>query len=413
MDDSGQHKKLSAAFRNAVIGERWRQARRLLQDGQVDDSYLALQRAASGGQDDLVRAIIDAGADVAANDNMAVKIAARRRHGNVLNALIKGGADIRFDDDRLLFDAVKDGHREIADILMKNGADVQKHGAALLNLAAEEGHHRIIERLLANGVDIETLGGDALKKAVEAEQTKVAEVLCQYGKFDTQTLNDHARAAYEDSKILMVNTLIGNGADPGIDDAGGHELLRIGVLGYYPYLVETLLDKGVDPFAFHCAAFHSAETVENDWQRRNITAQLEKWMNGDGRMRAEKRFRETYGETYTAEDLATGGLHLAAKAGLMDEVVERCYAPGGAKPSAAALSRDDGTGTTVIEILAERGDLATVFKAELWRGRSAEMREAWASVPEARRGGVDFESVLQDTSLNSIRSRANRLPRLK
>ena len=94
---------------------------------------------AESGNQDLVQALVEAGADV----NITP-------HGELAEENFLAG-------QTPLFGAAKKGHLEICEYLIRNGADVNAvtmTGATPLYTATEEGHLEVVELLIRQGADV-------------------------------------------------------------------------------------------------------------------------------------------------------------------------------------------------------------------------------------------------------------------
>jgi ankyrin repeat protein len=138
-------------------------------DPNVDlyhDGNTLLYWAASGGDSDLVRLLLQAGAQVAReaqSESTSVHVAVEHNHREILELLIAADGAVGLDwfdylDRSPLMVAVKENNRELAEILIRAGADVNAHneahiGDTALKLAAEESDSEMVKLLLQAGAD--------------------------------------------------------------------------------------------------------------------------------------------------------------------------------------------------------------------------------------------------------------------
>ena len=122
-----------------------------------------LHIAAQEGHEAMVRALIEAGADInKAKDNGATLlcIAASEGHESVMQVLIELGADTSKAMDggaTPLFIATQNGHETVMQVLIELGADVNKAidgGATPLFVAAQNGHETMVRALIEAGADV-------------------------------------------------------------------------------------------------------------------------------------------------------------------------------------------------------------------------------------------------------------------
>ena len=106
-------------------------------NGRDGAGWTPLQRAAEEGNAEVVKALLEAGADSEArrgtHDWTALHYAAEEGHGEAVRALIKGGADV-------------------------NGRD--EHGATALHYAALFGKAAVVKALIEGGADVEAMTKD-------------------------------------------------------------------------------------------------------------------------------------------------------------------------------------------------------------------------------------------------------------
>ncbi len=162
---------------------------------RADATELTIFEAAAVGDVGRVRALVDdepALANAFAPDGFhALGLAAFFHHPEVVRFLIQAGADVRAPSQNAmrvtaLHSAVADeGDSESALALVAAGADPnakQRHGCTPLHAAAQTGDRRVVEALLAAGADpaVPHDGGKrATELAREAGHTELAQLLEQ------------------------------------------------------------------------------------------------------------------------------------------------------------------------------------------------------------------------------------------
>ena len=83
-----------------------------------------LQCACTYGNMDAVVFLVEKGADVTAQDNYAVRMAARNGHLHVVEYLVEKGADVTAMDNYAVRMAARHGHLHVVKYLAEKGADV-------------------------------------------------------------------------------------------------------------------------------------------------------------------------------------------------------------------------------------------------------------------------------------------------
>jgi ankyrin repeat protein len=83
----------------------------------VIDKDVALQEQAADGHTDNVRALLDAGADVHADEDEGLRLAAMHGHAKTVEELLKAGADVHAGNDVALHVTEINGHADTVKIL--------------------------------------------------------------------------------------------------------------------------------------------------------------------------------------------------------------------------------------------------------------------------------------------------------
>ncbi|KAM3065336.1 hypothetical protein ACMFMG_011540 [Clarireedia jacksonii] len=135
------------------------------------------------------------------NDLMSITLAKHARLGNLemVRYLLDIGADIRGSDGRNsnpLVEACRRCHEDVVDLLLERGADPdfdgdenRLQGESAIAMAAKAGSLTIVRKLLNHGVDLSrdrmsmgfTVGYKALDGAVQAEHTTIVKLLLESG----------------------------------------------------------------------------------------------------------------------------------------------------------------------------------------------------------------------------------------
>ena len=182
----------------SVEGVRCMDAKMKAYAEKIEKKFVpSMHWAATYGNLPAVRAHLESGEDVNKRDpkfeRTALYHAADCDRPVILKALIEGGADVNAQDNQgctsLSFSA-QEGHTMIAMELIKAGADVNlaRHaGVTPLHMAAKNGHEACAAMLIQAGADIHRrteTGGTPIGIAIVNEHEKIAKLLRQLGARD-------------------------------------------------------------------------------------------------------------------------------------------------------------------------------------------------------------------------------------
>ncbi len=128
---------------------------------------------------ELVNELIEAGADLTAQRNEAIREAAWHGHLEVVNRLIEAGADVTAEGNAAIIRAAMYGHLEVVNRLIEAGADVTAEGNDVIRRAAWRGHLEVVNRLIEAGADVTTHGNAAILEAAWYGHLEVVETLAK------------------------------------------------------------------------------------------------------------------------------------------------------------------------------------------------------------------------------------------
>jgi len=140
-----------------------------------------LPTAAANGETEIVKILLDAGADVGTMENNALHMAVLKDQPEILDLLLEHGADPRSENDQPLRFAATEGRSAIAEKLIAAGADVHVNNDDPLRWAAAKGHTETVAIFLAAGADIHAKDEDALRRAAAAGHMEVVKLLLEAG----------------------------------------------------------------------------------------------------------------------------------------------------------------------------------------------------------------------------------------
>ncbi len=121
--------------------------------------------AANRGDLPAVKAALKNGANIHANDDVALRWAAANGHFEIVALLLENGANIHAGADQALRSAAENEHFEIVALLLENGANIHAWDEVALLLAAQNGRFEMVALLLENGANIHANNDYALRCA--------------------------------------------------------------------------------------------------------------------------------------------------------------------------------------------------------------------------------------------------------
>ena len=205
------------------------------------DGRGALHEACMRGYVDMLRPLIDAGADPTARDRFGqtpLDIALAYKNGNVVAALLHSGQKLKESQqiaEETMESATLRGQTEIARILLDNGFDVNKpsaKGSIYLNDAALKGQKKMVQLLLEHGASLTALnqtGGTALHDAALGGNVEVVTLLLDHGAgIDDREVESGATPlmmAASMGRVEVVTLLLKRGANRQLKDKARHTAL--------------------------------------------------------------------------------------------------------------------------------------------------------------------------------------------
>ena len=235
-------------------------------DGREDSFFrTALHRAAMSGHRDVLEYLLAKGAQVDAWNGfpggMPLHYAAEKGHTEIAGLLIAHGADVNAkrtgypSGDTPLHSAVRAGHKDIVELLISKGADVNaknNEGQTPLDIVTIRNRKDIVELLVAKGADI------SLHSAVRQRLLEKLKELIEKGSdinatdFSGQTaLHYAARRGYQE----IVELLLANGANVNTKDNKGLTPAEMAMTRQRTQIAKLLIDNNADISSIHLAAF--------------------------------------------------------------------------------------------------------------------------------------------------------------
>ena len=136
-----------------------------------------LINASDNGHLDVVKYLVEQGADVRARDNYALRWAGYNGYLEVVKYLVEHGANVRADNDFALRIASENGHLEVVKFLVKQGVNVRVEDDYALISASENGHLEVVKYLVEQGADVHAEYDYALRLARHYEHFDIVDYL--------------------------------------------------------------------------------------------------------------------------------------------------------------------------------------------------------------------------------------------
>lgn len=237
LGDSGENSSTAEESQITYEQEQADEARKKIQEYLESGANIhaneeqILMEASEKGVMEIVRLCLEKGADVHAQDNLAVCLAMLGDTPNpeVVELLIEYGADQQMVLDCRLVQACREGNLESVISLMGQGARNKDSAIAHvpqmpLNSACRFGHFDVVRHLVENDADIGTESALYLVHALEGGFAEIVNYLIE-NKVDSNALDGQPlRTAVLQENPEMVKLLLTAGADPNLGDDVAHAL---------------------------------------------------------------------------------------------------------------------------------------------------------------------------------------------
>ena len=136
--------------------------------------------AAKSNKIDELKNLLDRGANIHANDDVALREAAWKGRHEIVKFLVTQGANIHADNDAALRWAAPNGHLEIAKFLLAKGANIHANDDGALREAAFCGDLEAVKFLVTQGANIHARNDKALKWSAQEGHNDVWQVLSAF-----------------------------------------------------------------------------------------------------------------------------------------------------------------------------------------------------------------------------------------
>ncbi len=252
---------------SSAYGGDLAQIKKLLDQGfdvnaQAEGDYCnALQAAAEEGNPEIVKLLLERGADInqAGPLGNALSRAAEEGHLKTVELLLERGADVNAQGGyygSALHAAARDGRQEMVNLLLEYGADVNAQGGRFgnaLQAAAACGHLNMIELLLNCGADATIQPKIADRRSllhigVTSGNPAILETLCGAGAHVHLNTQDEfgqtpLHTAVVKGHVAMVGYLLEKGASPDVEDLSGTTPLQLAIRHQSREIVPLLYPK--------------------------------------------------------------------------------------------------------------------------------------------------------------------------
>ena len=155
----------------------------LIQEGVIFEPYknFMLYEAASRGCLDIVKYLVEHGADIHDGDYDTICCASKYGHLEIVEYLVEHGADIYAWDDYPLRWASYNGHFDVVKYLVEQGSNIHTGHDFALREASSSGHLDVVKYLIEQGANIHAQDDEALFSASKYGHLDVVKYLVEQG----------------------------------------------------------------------------------------------------------------------------------------------------------------------------------------------------------------------------------------
>jgi len=120
----------------------------------IDGIDVESNTSADINKDNIVKYLIENGANIHGDNDYALCSAAENDHLDIVKYLHENGANIHADNDYALRLSAENGYLEIVKYLVENGANIHATDDYVLRWSAEKGHLEMVKYFVENGANI-------------------------------------------------------------------------------------------------------------------------------------------------------------------------------------------------------------------------------------------------------------------
>jgi len=143
--------------------------------------------------------------DIFAFDNTLLKYSAKNGLIEIVKYLVENGADIHTEDDFSIILASENGHLEVVKYLVENGANIHIHNNEILRKESKYGHLEIVKCLVENGANVNACNDEALRWASYYGYFEIVKYLVKKGANIHSNNNEALRHAKNNNHVNIVN----------------------------------------------------------------------------------------------------------------------------------------------------------------------------------------------------------------
>jgi ankyrin repeat protein len=213
-----------------------------------------------------VKELVSQGADIQANNNFALQLAAQNDNIDIFTFLIDNGADIHAENNLALMLAVKKGNIKIVKTLVNYGINIHAEDA-FIN-AVLHGHLELVKFFVRKGADIHVNDNRALLYSTYNRDSKIFNYLISLGAILPQSCSKEfmLESAAKRGNVDTVKYLVSQGANIHIDN---DSVLRHAA--FEKEVIDYLISQGAD-------IENAIDYCDNNYERAMLENYIKKYL---------------------------------------------------------------------------------------------------------------------------------------
>ena len=165
----------------SIIGSYLAMKIMLNNDKSINNVNKQFLKSSWYGYLDVMKLLIELGADICANRNEAIIVASCYGHLDIVKLLIDYGANVKSLSNRAIISASRNGHLFVVKLLIDSGADVRAQNNQAITYASLSGHLSVVKLLIENGADFHAQNNRAIISASRNGYLSVVKLLMELG----------------------------------------------------------------------------------------------------------------------------------------------------------------------------------------------------------------------------------------